>query len=85
MYVCARYGMHVSYISTIKASLTSFIAAMSAPFSKSREQVSSKGCTVQCSIARKRERDRSGQGHTEEDGHDAGTGRQGPVGPVRVG
>ena len=40
MYVCARYGMHVSYISTIKASLTSFIAAMSAPFSKSREQVS---------------------------------------------
>ena len=31
------------------------------------------------------ERDRSGQVHTEEDGHDAGAGRQGTVGPVRVG
>ena len=32
---------------------------------------------------RDRDRIRSGQGHTEEDGH--GAGRQGTVGPVRVG
>ena len=39
MYV-ARYSMHVRYISTISASLTRFVAVMSAPFSKSREQIS---------------------------------------------
>ena len=31
------------------------------------------------------ERDRSGQVNTEEDGHGAGAGRQGTVGPVRSG
>ena len=41
VYVCARDGMHVRYISTISASITWFIAALSAPFSKSREQMSS--------------------------------------------
>ena len=30
-------------------------------------------------------RDRSGLVNTEEDGHDAGAGRQGTAGPVRVG
>ena len=40
MYVCAWDDMHVRYISSILASLTWSIAAMSAPFSKSREQVS---------------------------------------------
>jgi hypothetical protein len=40
VYVCARDGMHVCYISTILASLTLPLAAMSAPFSKSREQMS---------------------------------------------
>ena len=39
MYVCARDGMHVWLIS-ISASLTSFVAAMSAPFCNSREQIS---------------------------------------------
>ena len=37
---------------------------------------------------RQSERNRSGQGHTEEDGHDAGAGRQaeyGMSGHVRVG
>jgi hypothetical protein len=40
VYLCARDGMHVRYISTISASLTKSIAAMSAPFSKSRKQIS---------------------------------------------
>ena len=67
---------------------------MSAPFSKSREQVSlwplkAALCNAVSPIYNNREteteRDRSGQGHTEEDGHGAGAGRQGTVGPVRVG
>jgi hypothetical protein len=41
VYVCARAGMHVWHVSTIPASLTWFVAAMSAPFSKSRKQMSS--------------------------------------------
>ena len=41
VYVSARDGMHVRYISTISASLTRFLTAMSAPFFKSREQISS--------------------------------------------
>ncbi len=94
MYVCARVGMHVRYISTILASLTLFFAAMSAPFSKSREQVSlwplaAAMCNAVTPTYNNREteteRDRLGQGHAEEDGHGAGVGRQGIVGPVRVG
>ena len=41
VYICARDGTHVRYISTISASLTRFLTAMSAPFFKSREQISS--------------------------------------------
>ena len=84
MYVCARDGMHVWYVSTILASLTSFVAAMSAPFSKSREQMSLRPiaaalCNAVSPAYNNREteteRDRSCQGHTEEDGHGAGAGR----------
>ena len=38
LYVCARDGIHVWYIS-ISASLTMVSAVMSAPFSRSREQM----------------------------------------------
>ena len=94
MYVCARDGMHVRYISTIYASLTLFVAAMSAPFSKSREQMPlwplrAASCNAVSPYYNNREteteRDRSGQVNTKEDGHDAGAGRQGTVGQVRVG
>ena len=75
-------------------SLTPSVAAMSAPFSKSREQIllrplPAARCNAVTPFYNNREaeteRDRSGQGHTEKDGHDAGAGRQGTVGPVRVG
>ncbi len=71
-----------------------FLAAMSAPFSKSREQMSlwplqAASCNAVSPFYNNREtdteRDRSGQGHTEEDGHGAGAGRQATVSPVRVG
>jgi hypothetical protein len=67
---------------------------MSAPFSKSREQVSLwPFWAARCNAAKppynnretETERDRSGQGRAEEEGHGAGAGRQGTVGPVRVG
>ena len=89
MYVCARDGMHVRNISTISASLTSSIAAMSAPFSRSREQMSLRPLSAaMCNAVlpsynnreTETETDRSGQGHTEKDGHGAETGRQGVVG-----
>jgi len=84
MYVCPRDDMHVCYISTILASLTVVLAAMSAPFSKSREQMSlwpklAALCNAVWPSYNNREtqteRDRSGQGHAEEDGHGAGAGR----------
>ena len=88
MYVCARDNMHVRYISTISASLTWLLAAMSAPFSKSREQVSLWPLTTaRCNAVephynnRETEIDRSGQGHTEEDGHMC-RGRQAGYGRV---
>ena len=61
---------------------------MSAPFSKSREQMSlwplqAASCNAVQSAYNNREteteRDRSGQGHTEENGHGAREGRKGPV------
>ena len=67
---------------------------MSAPHSKSREQISIRPerdakCNAVSSPYNNREteteRDRSGQGQTEEDGHGAGAGKQGTVGPVRSG
>ncbi len=97
MYVCARDGMHVRYVSTILASLTVVLAAMSAPFSKSREQISlwplrAALCNAVLPSYNNREteteRDKAGQGHTEEDGHGAGAGRQagyGRSGQGRVG
>ena len=94
VYVCAWDGMHVQYTSTILASLTWVFAAMSAPFSKSREQMSLRPLKAALCNAvwpnynnreTETERDKSGQGPTEEDGHGAGAGGQGTVGPVRVG
>jgi hypothetical protein len=65
---------------------------MSAPFSKSREQMNSwPSQAAQCNAVRpfynnrETETERSDQGHAEEDGHGAGAGRQGTVGQVRVG
>ena len=69
-----------------------FVAAMSAPFSKSREQMALWPLwAALCNAVEppynnretETERDRSGQGHTEEDGHGAGAGRQGTVGQGR--
>ena len=80
MYVCARDGMHVWYKSTILASLTWFVAAMSAPFSKSREQISlwplsAARCNTVLPYYNNRESEtreigqvRSGQVNTEENG-----------------
>ena len=75
-----------------------FLAAMSAPFSKSREQMSlwplaAALCNAVQPAYNKRETetetDRSGQEHTEEDVHGVGAerqaGKQGTVGPVKVG
>ena len=91
--VCARDGMHVWYISTISALLTLFLAAMSAPFSKSREQMSLWPIqAAQCNAVwpsyynreTKTERDMSGQLHTEEVVHGTGAGEQGTIGPARL-
>ena len=66
-----------------------FVAAMSAPFSKSREQMSvwpfqAASCNAiepnYINRETETERDRSGQGHAEEERQGAGAGRQAEYG-----
>jgi hypothetical protein len=70
------------------------LAVMSAPLSNSREQMSewplrAAMCNAVLPTYNNREteteREKLDKGHTEEDGHCAGAGRQGTVGLVRVG
>ena len=81
------YVHDVRYISTLSASLTSFIAAMSVPFSKSREQMSlwplqAARCNAVSACYNNRE--------TETDSSGRDTQRKmgmvhGQAGPIRVG
>jgi hypothetical protein len=85
VYVCARCAVYTE--STLSASLTSFIAAMSVPFSKSREQMSlwplqAARCNAvsPCYNNRETETDRSGRGTQRRMGM-----VQGLAGYIRVG
>ena len=86
VYVCARDNMHVWYVSTISASLTWFLAAMSMPFFKSREQISLWPLTTaRCNAVspynnRETETEIDRPGTQRRMGICAGAGRQGTVG-----